>query len=409
MKNLKILTLILIMLFALVLHAGLKVQPVMECVENNGDGTYTAHFGYLNENPNVLNISIGVHNTFVGAPSEDMGQPTVFQPGRVEDVFTAVFTEGDNFVWTLGGPNGHGSVNANSGSTECPRGNDSDGDGVEDEYDEYPDDIQRAYNNWYPQEGEDEWGTLAFEDYWPSQGDYDFNDLVVDYRFQLVTNGANLVVDVNGFFRLRAIGASFSNGFGIEFPFHADSVDVLSTEPVDLPLVQQNSNDNLVLIYFDSAMDYMSPAGEDQFVNTVMEESAVDYFEFSMAMTLTPIVNINNLEWLAPFNPFIYINGERGKEVHLAGFPPTDFADRSYFGEYDDDSNLTEGRYYKTVDNLPWALNLPSNWLYPQEQISITEAYLHLADWAQSSGAEHTDWYENTDGNTDESKLYIRP
>ena len=129
------------------LWAGLKVQPVMECVSNNGDGTWTAHFGYLNEYPNVLTIELGVHNTFTGAPSPDMGQPTVFQPGRVEDWFTATFNDGDNFVWSLGGPNGHGSVNANSGSTLCPRGDDEDEDGETDEYDELPDDNQPAINN----------------------------------------------------------------------------------------------------------------------------------------------------------------------------------------------------------------------------------------------------------------------
>ncbi|MCF7919437.1 MAG: LruC domain-containing protein [Candidatus Cloacimonetes bacterium] len=272
---------VLIMLMTTALFAGLKVQPVMECVSNNGDGTWTAWFGYLNENPNVLTINIGVHNKFVGTPSEDMGQPTIFQPGRVEFVFEVTFNDGDNFVWSLSGPNGHGSVNANSGSAACPRTDDSDGDGVTDEYDEYPDDMQRAYNNWYPAEGDNSWGTLAYEDYWPFQGDYDFNDLIMDYRFNMVTNGSNLVIDVFGFFRLRAIGASFSNGFGIEFPFMADSVEVLSVEPVDLNLVQESSDGQLVLLFFDSAMDYMSPQGIDEFVNTDPAETWVDNFEFN--------------------------------------------------------------------------------------------------------------------------------
>ncbi len=29
-------------------------------------------------------------------------------------------------------------------------------------------------------------GTLAYEDLWPGKGDYDFNDLVVDYDFDIV-------------------------------------------------------------------------------------------------------------------------------------------------------------------------------------------------------------------------------
>ncbi|MCF7919436.1 MAG: LruC domain-containing protein [Candidatus Cloacimonetes bacterium] len=126
-------------------------------------------------------------------------------------------------------------------------------------------------------------------------------------------------------------------------------------------------------------------------------------------MTLTPTQNINYMEWLAPFNPFIYINGERGKEVHLPGFPPTESADRQYFGVGDDDSNLTEGRYYKTAINLPWAINIPTVWTYPQEQTSITEAYYFLDEWATSGGVDHTDWYIEGGSNTDESKLYYQP
>ena len=403
----KIITLILLML-AVSLFAGKKVQPVMECVSDNGDGTYTAWFGYLNLNSNVLTIEIGVHNNFVGADDEDMGQPTVFQPGRVEYVFSADFVEGNNFRWSLSGGNGNGAVNANSGSTACWRGDDTDEDGVSDDEDEYPNDIDRAYNNWYPAEGDDSWGTLAYEDYWPLQGDYDFNDLVMDYRFNLVTNGSNLVIDVDGYFRLRAIGASFSNGFGIEFPFMRDSVEIVSVDPVELNLVQESSNDKLVLLFFDSAHDYMSPVGEEKFVNTDPLESSVENFLFSFNMTLTPTQNINNLEWLSPFNPFIYINGERGKEVHLPGFPPTESADPSWFGTGDDDSDLDEGRYYKTVQNLPWAINIPSVWTYPQEKISITEAYYFLDEWATSGGDSHTDWYLDEGSNTDSDKLYYQ-
>jgi hypothetical protein len=66
---------------------------------------------------------------------------------------------------------------------------DTDGDGVSDVRDEYPTDPKRAFNNYYPSKNNT--GTLAFEDLWPAKGDYDFNDLVVDYNFNQVTNGEN--------------------------------------------------------------------------------------------------------------------------------------------------------------------------------------------------------------------------
>jgi hypothetical protein len=62
--------------------------------------------------------------------------------------------------------------------------NDSDGDGVSDQFDDYPDDPLRAFNNFYP--SEDGFGTLAFEDLWPGKGDFDFNDMVIDYSINQI-------------------------------------------------------------------------------------------------------------------------------------------------------------------------------------------------------------------------------
>jgi len=87
---------------------------------------------------------------------------------------------------------------------------DSDGDGISDLDDDYPLDAPRAFNNFYPVASS---GTLAFEDLWPSMGDYDFNDLVLGYRFKTVTNATNQVVEIEKTFTVRANGANLRNGF----------------------------------------------------------------------------------------------------------------------------------------------------------------------------------------------------
>ncbi len=57
---------------------------------------------------------------------------------------------------------------------------DTDGDGIANTLDMYPNDATRAFDNYYP--SKTVFGTLAFEDLWPGKGDYDMNDLVVDYQ-----------------------------------------------------------------------------------------------------------------------------------------------------------------------------------------------------------------------------------
>jgi LruC domain-containing protein len=95
----------------------------------------------------------------------------------------------------------------------------------------------------------------------------------------------------------------------------------------------------------------------------------------------------------APYNPFIYINGNRGMEVHLVDHPPTAKADTSQFGQGDDRTDAAKGRYYRTVNNHPWALEIPEDWQYPSERKEITMAYPKFAGWAESGGASNNDWF----------------
>ena len=75
------------------------VSPVLECVSRDG-AKYVAHFGYSNKNASRVEIAVGSSNRFT--PGGNVGQPTLFQPGRLVDVFQVTFTDG-NLVWTLDG------------------------------------------------------------------------------------------------------------------------------------------------------------------------------------------------------------------------------------------------------------------------------------------------------------------
>jgi len=86
------------------------VRPVLECVTNNGDGTYTAFFGYKNDNNVSVYIPVGNKNKFTPTP-QDRGQTRVFQPGRHYKVFTVNFN-GSNLVWTLNGRTSTASSNS---------------------------------------------------------------------------------------------------------------------------------------------------------------------------------------------------------------------------------------------------------------------------------------------------------
>jgi LruC domain-containing protein len=56
-------------------------------------------------------------------------------------------------------------------------------------------------------------GTIAFEDLWPSYGDYDFNDVALNYQVILKLNAQNLAVQMD-LTVVKSNGAGFTNGIG---------------------------------------------------------------------------------------------------------------------------------------------------------------------------------------------------
>ena len=103
-------------------------------------------------------------------------------------------------------------------------------------------------------------------------------------------------------------------------------------------------------------------------------------------------VNKNTLGSV-PFNPFIIVDGDRKREVHLPDLTPTSkgFA---MLGQGDDYSSVENNRYYKTDRNLPWALNFYTDFVTPEEKVSIDKVYPRFIKWANSGGTVELDWYK---------------
>ncbi len=92
------------------------ISPVVECITDNGDGSFTARFGYNNPNPTTITIPVGENNKFV--PTKvGLSQPTTFLPGRQRNVLR-VISGGGNLVWVLNGRTATASFNH---PTRCPQ------------------------------------------------------------------------------------------------------------------------------------------------------------------------------------------------------------------------------------------------------------------------------------------------
>jgi LruC domain-containing protein len=293
----------------------------------------------------------------------------------------------------------------NPGSGEPGNGDDSDNDGCPDDVDEYPNDPERCSNDYYP--SENKFATLAFEDLWNSTGDYDFNDLVVNFNYKTVKNAQNKVVEIFAKYHVAAIGASLNNGFGIEFSTPTKTIDSVTGNVIVGNAFNIGENgaeegplNKAVVIIFDALNNY----AETSMVNTVPGGNKKEFDTIEVYIKFNRSVADMGQ---APFNPFMIIDQERGKETHLIDNEPTELVNMSYFGQNSDDSDPAAGRYYVTETNLPWVIEIPETFDWPKEQADILTAYLKFQEWAESSGSEYPDWYKDKTGYRNPQNIYI--
>lgn len=273
--------------------------------------------------------------------------------------------------------------------TSCNEGNgtapvvlgDTDNDGIIDAEDSYPNDASKAFDNYSTP------STVAFEDQWPHKGDYDLNDVVLSYNYQIVTNASNKVAHVKANYTLKAAGGSLQNGAGVQFNLPKGAAkNFVSTNGAELEAGQ----DSVVVLLFKQSGNELGGW------NTISGKS-VSSKSYSFSFDLVDGPSLSTFG-LGSYNPFIWDNGsifgQLRKETHFLGKYPTKLMNTKMFGTVDD-ASLTN-KYFSTSNGLPWAIEVSTNdFKYPVEFISISSTYLKFADWASSGGILSTDWYSN--------------
>ncbi len=286
--------------------------------------------------------------------------------------------------------------------------NDCDNDGVPDFYDDYPCDDTKAYDRYFP--SENEFGTVAFEDLWPSTGDYDMNDLVIRWRFHAVVSPQNKVLELNTKVYADAKGAALMGGFGVEFPFNASLVDQVTGSQITGGRATlaasglEAGHTKAVMIFFDKVVDQLSQPG-GSFYNTRRFAPVATPDTINTKMTFVTPLNFGSLGTY-PFNPFLFTSA-RNIEVHLPNKKNTVLANTALFGTANDNSIPLSNRFYKTTGNLPWAIHFPVKFDYPAEKKDIVTAHLKFAAWVQSNGFFNADWYEDKVGYRNDANIYV--
>ncbi|MFC1233500.1 LruC domain-containing protein [Vibrio sp. F74] len=252
------------------------------------------------------------------------------------------------------------------------------------------------------------YATLAYEDNWPYTADYDMNDVVIHYRItEVLKDGEIKKSFIKG--RLAAFGADYHNGFAIRLPN-------LSRNNIDTTLTRQIHNDSQQIssgLELDSneaifivSNELNKEKGTDcRYFRTLSNCLENESFTFELHISIVDGIAVDDIASM-PYDPFIfstpgYYHGEglplhpgRKWEVHLPDQSPTEkFDGDSMWGLGIDASDANNEIYFKTADNLPWALLITDEWQWPLERVDLVNAYPAFATFAESGGTLEKDWF----------------
>lgn len=265
------------------------------------------------------------------------------------------------------------------------------------------------------------WGTVMFEDLFPSLGDYDFNDFVASYLIAIeyvwkdgkydTQHTKNIRVQL----RLRAIGGSQSFTPYVRVMGLNKSMVSLYEKPYNdpnypgvNPKIMNNTTDGVKVSLANSANT------EDLIVEFKNLNSSNPFKVPGASFYNTSPGNLMRFNQLTEVDVYLALNEEvavkdllddkidiflttedKRKEIHLRGFFPV-------FSEYDFSAEgVHQTIPYASKANLVWGVKVPKGqaFLHAAEKINFCDAYGNFAEWATSGGNSSKDWYN--DCNTD--------
>ncbi|USD67858.1 LruC domain-containing protein [Vibrio sp. SCSIO 43136] len=251
--------------------------------------------------------------------------------------------------------------------------------------------------------------TLSYEDNWPYTADYDMNDVVLRYRVtEVLKDGVVAKTTISG--KLAAVGADYHSGFAVRLPNVLASDVNTSLTRLMVNDVQQNHSglesdmNEASFVIINDVIDHKT--NQCSYFRT--QASCRNDMSFAFDLHVSFDGDTSSLQAM-PYDPFIfatpgYYHGSgiiekpgRKWEVHLADQAPTEKFDQGnlFQGIGADTSDAQTGRYFKTANNLPWALMIYDDaWMWPTERTDILNAYPKFAEYTQTGGQVNTDWYK---------------
>jgi len=278
------------------------------------------------------------------------------------------------------------------------------------EVEDFPVNVKESdvVTNYYP--SSNGWSTLAFEDNWPYEGDYDMNDLVVYLRSAVSSNASGVKhVAIAG--EVAAVGAAYHNGFAIRLP--GVSPDDINLERTTLAINGKDVTNHVfieegrqeaILIVSYNVWDYVGSGELCEFYRTEADCGSDIQMTFKANIPMLYPVSADLRGLMDPFlfaTPGAWHGGHyatapgRSYEIHTKNQAPTEAFDYSLFDSSGDDAtDVSAEKFFQTDKGMPWALEIGTRWQYPLEYRDISHVYKQFAPFATSGGSVNRSWYK---------------
>lgn len=237
--------------------------------------------------------------------------------------------------------------------------------------------------------------TYAYEDIWPSGGDFDLNDIIIEHWQQMTYTSKNYVRVVRDVFKLvsKKDAATYTDAFYVQVPANQKR-----TEADFYSYIEDEGS-----FEEDELITNEGNCYEEETQSIVVFNSQHRMFELGLGgiMVVRAFSGTDVTKDAVAYNPYIISQADQNLgadryEVHFPGYAITSLGkvlpntpDNYYAMQF-----VSEGGEY------PFAVSLQgvSGWRESDPAVRICDTFVHYDAWTQSKGAEYNDWYLNKAG-----------
>lgn len=259
-------------------------------------------------------------------------------------------------------------------------------------------------------------GSYVFEDLWPAPGDYDFNDLVVEYRASKILNAQNMMTSLELDCDLIALGAGYRNN---AFAIRLDGLQQIANNHTVIRTCDARDGNGYqpytITGNFWNTLDgqKVEITPDNVFVIPIIEKTDQ---QFKIMQTGTAQINVfqnapstigqgykyrlkvNFTTPISPdfkINPMLIVQANRTLEINMPLVKPT--ANCNYQARIGvDPNNPGNHKFYTYGANYrPWVMDVPYLKIrYAREGNSILTLYNPEFDvWCSSLYTTNPDWW----------------